>query len=132
MPSPPRPDPGPDPGPDRGHGYARFSLGVLIVLAVMAAWVAAGHGVPGGSILRRTTGREGRTGGLTTAMRHMLRGDLAGGAARHPSAPWMFAYLIAQLGWRAFVVGRRPDPARLWVADLVASLVLFAAAIYLP
>jgi hypothetical protein len=114
------------------RGYARFSLGVLLVLGGMAAWVAAGHGFPGGSIYRRMTGAEGPTGGLTTAMRAMLRGDVADGAARHPAAPWMFAYLIAQLGWRAIVIVRRPSPDRLWVADLVASLVLFAAAIYVP
>lgn len=118
-------------GPSR-RGYARFSLGVLIVLVVMAAWVAAGHGFPGGSILRRATGQEGPTGGLTTAMRRLLRGDLAGGAARHPAAPWVFAYLIAQLSWRAVVVWRRPEPARLWLLDLSLSLGSFAATIYLP
>ena len=114
------------------RGYARFSLVVLVVLAAMAAWVAAGHGFPGGSILRRTTGIEGPTGGLTTAMRRLLRGDLVGGAARHRAALWMFVYLVTQLGWRAFVVWRRPDPTRLWVIDLVVSLLLFAAAIYVP
>ena len=112
--------------------YARFSLGVLLVLVVMAGWVAAGHGFPGGSILRRTTGAEGPTGGLTTAMRAMLRGDFAIGAARHDAAPVVLAYLVAQLGWRGVVVWRRPDPRRLWVIDLVASLLLFAAAIYVP
>jgi hypothetical protein len=113
-------------------GYARFSLGVLLVLAVMAGWVALGHGFPGGSALRRATGEEGPTGGLTTAMRMMLRGHWAAGRARHAAAPWMFAYLLAQLAWRGLVVWRRPAPARLWVVDLVASLALFAAAIYGP
>ncbi len=114
------------------RGYARFSLVVLVVLVAMAAWVAAGYGFPGGSILRRTTGLEGPTGGLTTAMRRLLRGDFIGAAARHRAALWMFVYLITQIGWRAFIVWRRPDPTRLWIIDLVASLVLFAAAIYLP
>lgn len=118
--------------PDPRRGYARFSLGVLVVLAAMALWVAAGHGFPGGSILRRTTGAEGPTGGLTTAMRRVLRGDVAGGAALHNAAPWVFAYLLAQLGWRGLVVWRRPDPTRLWVVDLIVSLGLFAAVIYLP
>lgn len=114
------------------RGYARFSLVVLLVLGGMAAWVAAGQGFPGGSAYRRMTGAEGPTGGLTTAMRAMLRGGFADGAGRHPAAPWMFAYLLAQLGWRAIVIARRPCPDRLWVADLVASLLLFAAAIYIP
>jgi hypothetical protein len=65
-------------------------------------------------------------------MRSMLRGDFHAGHALHPAAPWMFAYLIAQLAWRAIVVARRPDPTRLWIIDLVASLALFAAAIYVP
>ena len=117
---------------DARRGYARFSLVVLVVLVAMAAWVAAGYGFPGGSVLRRATGFEGPTGGLTTAMRRLLRGDLVGGVARHRAAPWMFAYLIAQVGWRAFIVWHRPAPARLWIGDLVVSLTLFAAAIYLP
>ena len=99
----------------------------------MSVWVAAGYGFPGGSVLRRTIGEEGPTGGLTTAMREMLRGNLAAGAARHAAAPWMFAYLIAQLVWRAIVVWRyRALPAWTWIADLIASLALFAAAIYVP
>ncbi|MDB4958234.1 MAG: hypothetical protein JWO36_5803 [Myxococcales bacterium] len=114
------------------RGYARFSLGIGIVLLAMTLWVAAGYGFPGGSVLRRTTGVEGPTGGLTTAMRAMLRGDFRGGYVRHHAAPWMFAYLIAQLAWRTIVVVRRPDPKRLWIVDLVASLTLFAAAIYVP
>lgn len=114
------------------RGYAGFSLAVLLVLVAMSAWVAAGYGFPGGSIHRRMTGEEGPTGGLTTAMRAMLRGDFAAGAARHPAAPWMLAYLGAQLVWRAVLVVRRPHPDRLWVVDLVASVALFAAAIYLP
>ncbi len=114
------------------RGYARFSLVVGLVLAGMALWVALGHGFPGGSALRRFTGEEGPTGGLTTAMRMMLRGDFAAGIRRHPAAGWMFAYLVAQLAWRAFVVWRRPDPTRLWVIDLALGLALFAAAIYLP
>lgn len=116
----------------RRRGYACFSAGVLVVLVAMSAWVATGHGFPGGSILRRTTGREGATGGLTTAMRSLLRGELAGGAARHRAAPWVLAFLVVQLGWRSAVAWRRPDPARLWIADLTLSLVLFAAAIWLP
>lgn len=99
----------------------------------MMAWVALGHGFPGGSILRRTTGREGPTGGLTTAMRAMLHGDFAAGRARHAAAPWMFAYTLGQLGWRGIVVLGRPRlPEYTWVIDLIASLVLFAAAIYIP
>jgi len=113
-------------------GYARFSLIVGLVLLAMSAWVALGHGFPGGSAFRRVTGEEGPTGGLTTAMRMMLRGDLAAGARRHPAAPWMLAYLVGQLAWRGFVVWRRPRPDRLWIADLVVSLLLFAAAIYVP
>jgi len=116
----------------RRASYRRASLIVLVVLGGMAAWVAAGHGFPGGSVLRRTAGQEGPTGGLTTAMRAMLRGDLAAGMARHNAAAPVFAYLVAQLGWRALVAVRPPDPARVWVIDLVASLALFAAAIYVP
>jgi hypothetical protein len=112
--------------------YGRVSLGVIIALLVMVAWVAAGHGFPGGSVLRRMTGQEGPTGGMTTAMRAMLRGDFAGGYARHHTAPWMFAFLVAQLVWRTIVIWRRLDPARLWIADLIVSLTLFAAAIYVP
>jgi hypothetical protein len=114
------------------RGYAWFCLCVLVVLGVMVAWVATGHGFPGGSIHRRMTGAEGPTGGLTRAMRSMLHADFEGGAARHAAAPWVFLYLIAQLGWRGFVVVRRPAPARLWIIDLVASMMLFAAAIYVP
>lgn len=114
------------------RGYATFSLGVLLVLAIMAAWVATGHGFPGGSIYRRMTGAEGPTGGLTRAMRSMLHGNFAGGVERHPSAPWIFAYLIGQLSWRGFVLVRRPEPHPVWIIDLVASMVLFAAAIYVP
>lgn len=116
----------------RRRGYRRASAIVLVALLVMALWVATGHGFPGGSVLRRTTGQEGPTGGLTTAMRAMLQGRFADGMARHGAALPMFAYLIAQVGWRAAVVARPPDPARLWVVDLVASLTLFAAAIYGP
>lgn len=115
------------------RGYAKVSLGIGVVLVGMAVWVAAGYGFPGGSVYRRVTGEEGPTGGLTTAMREMLRGDFAAGCARHRAAPWMLAYLLAQLAWRTFVVWRRPRlPERVWVIDLVASMGLFAAAIYIP
>ncbi|MEZ4403053.1 MAG: DUF2752 domain-containing protein [Kofleriaceae bacterium] len=105
---------------------------VLAALAIMTAWVALGHGFPGGSVWRRATGREGPTGGLTTAMRSMVRGDLAAGVARHPAAAPMFAFLVAQVTWRAVMTTWPLDPRRVWVGDLVASLALFAAAIYLP
>ena len=99
----------------------------------MAIWVALGHGFPGGSAYRRATGQEGPTGGLTTAMRMVLRGELAAGFARHRAAAPMGAFLAAQLLWRAIVVGLRPRlPATTWIIDLIASMVLFAAAIYLP
>jgi hypothetical protein len=115
----------------RWSGYATASAIILATLVIMAAWVAAGHGFPGGSILRRTTGQEGPTGGLTTAMRLCLRGDFARGAAHHRAAPWMFAFLCAQLAWRTVVIVWRL-PSRLWVGDLIASVALFAAAIYVP
>ncbi len=99
----------------------------------MAIWVALGHGFPGGSVLRRTTGHEGPTGGLTTAMRMVLRGDFGAGFARHRAAAPMSAFLGAQLIWRAIVIRwARRMPAHTWVVDLIASMLLFAAAIYLP
>jgi hypothetical protein len=97
----------------------------------MAAWVAAGHGFPGGSILRRTTGQEGPTGGLTGTMRMCLHGNFMLAERRHPGTLWMFAFLVAQLAWRAVVCAARL-PAKLWVGDLVISFVLFAAIIYIP
>lgn len=116
----------------RRAGYRLASAIVLVTLLALVAWVAAGHGLPGGSSWRRATGQEGPTGGLTTAMRALLRGDLAAGVARHPAALPIFLFLVAQLLWRAALTVRPVDPARVWVADLVASLGLFAAAIYLP
>ncbi|MCX5741850.1 MAG: hypothetical protein NT062_05035 [Proteobacteria bacterium] len=102
----------------------------------MAIWVAAGYGFPGGSVWRRGTGQEGPTGGLTTAMRAMLRGQFAVGSARHAAAPFVFAFLVAQLAWRSLIVGVRAVSARLpasaWVVDLIASMVLFGAAIWVP
>lgn len=116
----------------RRAGYRLASVVVLVILLALVAWVATGHGLPGGSSWRRATGQEGPTGGLTTAMRIILRGDVAAGVARHPAALPIFLFLVAQLGWRAAMAVRPIDPARVWVADLVASLGLFAAAIYLP
>jgi hypothetical protein len=103
------------------------------VLLAMMAWVALGHGFPGGSVMRRMTGQEGPTGGLTTAMRAMLRGDFAAGRARHGAAPWVFAYTMVQLVWRGVIVLARPRlAAQTWVVDLIASMTLFAACIYVP
>lgn len=116
----------------RRAGYRPASVIVLCTLLAIVAWVAAGHGLPGGSSWRRATGQEGPTGGLTTAMRAILRGDLGAGLARHPAALPISLFLVAQLLWRAAMAVRPVDPARVWVADLVASLGLFAAAIYLP
>lgn len=116
----------------RRRGYFIASAAVLVTLVIMALWVRAGHGFPGGSVLRRTTGEEGPTGRLTRAMKAMLRGRFAEGRAQNPAAPWMFAYLIGQLGWRAALLWWRPLPGRIWIADLIASLALFAAAIYIP
>lgn len=115
------------------RGYRLACLIVGVALLAIAGYVAAGYGVPGGSIYRRMTGREGPTGGLTTAMRAMLHGHFAAGARRHPSAPYMFAYLCAQVGYRAVVVIGRPRLADwAWLADLIGSLLVFAAAIYVP
>jgi uncharacterized membrane protein len=114
-------------------GYAKASLAILAILLGMALWVALGHGFPGGSAYRRATGHEGPTGGLTTAMRMVLHGQFAAGFGRHRAAAPVSAYLAAQLIWRAIIVVVRPRlPARTWIVDLVASLVLFAAAIWVP
>ena len=116
----------------RRRGYVIASAVVGGTLIGMALWVRAGHGFPGGSVLRRTTGEEGPTGHLTRAMKAMLRGNLAEGRAQNAAAPWMFAYLLAQIAWRGVLVAWRPLPDRIWLADLIASLLLFAAAIYIP
>lgn len=116
----------------RHLGYARVNGAVWLSLSFMTAWVALGHGFPGGSLHRRLTGEEGMTGGLTTAVRHLLRGDFELGMSQHPAALWVLLYLVSQLLWRALALWLRPDPQKIWVLDLVASLVLFAAAIYVP
>ena len=115
-------------------GYSKFSFGVLIALSAMIIWVAAGYGFPGGSVFRRIVGQEGPTGGLTTAMREVLRGRFSAGFARQRAAPWVSACLIGQIGWRVVVVCKwSPNwPKRIWIVDLVVSLLSFAAAIWLP
>jgi len=114
------------------RGYATANLVVGLALSTMTMWVASGRGFPGGSLHRRLTGEEGPTGGLTTAVRMMLHGDFELGYAQHRAAPWILLFLIAQLVWRGIAVFRRPDPSKIWVADLVVSVLLFAAAIYIP
>jgi hypothetical protein len=98
----------------------------------MTLWVALGYGFPGGSLHRRLTGEEGPTGGLTTAVRHLLHGEVELGLSQHPAAMWILLYLLAQLLWRGLAFRFRPDPKGIWVVDLVVSLVLFAGAIYVP
>lgn len=115
------------------RGYRLACLIILVVLAALAIYVASGGGLPGGSFLRRKTGIEGPTGGLTTAMRAMLRGHFAQGAHRHAAAPFVFAFLALQLAYRAFVAVAAPRlPKSTWVVDLIASFALFGAAIYVP
>lgn len=123
---------GPDAASAALAGYVLASAVVLSVLVVLSVWVGLGHGFPGGSVLRRGTGLEGPTGGLTTAMRMMLRGDFAQGAARHPAAAAMLAYLGSQIGWRTCVVLWRPAAPRVWSIDLTLSLVLLGGVIYVP
>jgi hypothetical protein len=50
----------------------------------------------------------------------------------HPSALWVLLFLAAQLLWRAAAFWLRPDPRKIWVADLIVSLLGFAAVIYVP
>lgn len=115
----------------RNQGYLFAHAAVIIVLALACAWVMAGQGFPGGSLLRRGTGQEGLTGGLTTAMRSVLRGDWLVGFARHRCAAPVTLVLLAQFCWRGLAL-LRPPPSRWWPIDLAVSLVAFALAIYLP
>lgn len=115
-----------------GRGYWLASAIILATLVAIAAWVATGHGLPGGSLWRRATGQEGPTGGLTTAMRAMLHGRFAEGMARHPAALPMSLYLLGQITWRGGLLTWRPAARAWWPYDLAGSLALFAAAIYLP
>ncbi len=119
---------------DRGPrlAYSKVNATIGLSLTLMSLWVALGHGFPGGSLHRRLTGEEGPTGGLTTAVRHLLHGDFELGMAQHSAAVWVVLYLLAQLTWRAAALWLRPAPKNVWVIDLVVSLVLFAAAIYVP
>jgi hypothetical protein len=119
------------------RGYRLACLIILGALVALCIYVAAGYGLPGGSIYRRMTGREGPTGGLTTAMRFMLRGELSRGARAHAAAPFVFAWLVLQVVFRALVllVYRKPEarsPRPYWLIDVIGSILLFAAAIYIP
>jgi hypothetical protein len=113
-------------------GYAQANAIVAMLIVVACSWVALGYGFPGGSLYRRLTGAEGLTGGLTTAMRKLLRGDISDGIHRHRCALWLSLFLLAQLSWRGFAAFRNIKAGRIWVADLTISLVIFAAVIYLP
>lgn len=119
-------------GTDPKRGYARFNLAIWISLSFMTLWVALGYGFPGGSLHRRLTGEEGPTGGLTTAVRHILHGDFDLGMSKHPAALWIVIYLAGQLLWRGMALRIRPAPQKIWVVDLVVSILLFGAAIYIP
>jgi hypothetical protein len=113
-------------------GYALTNLIVAATLVAVCGYVAAGWGVPGGSIYRRMTGTEAITGGLTSAMRSLLQGRISEGLSKHRSAGWLGLYLIVQVVWRITAVVGNLKAYPIWIYDLAISLILFAATIYLP
>ena len=118
-------------------------LGGLVLLAVLLQQAKApvsgsgpvelwGHRVPDLCLNKRITGRPCPGCGLTRGLVTFFDGRVHAARATHPAAPWVGAWIVVQMAWRAALalLTRRLRPRPLTDASFSTAALL--AACYLP
>ena len=127
-------------------GYRIFNLSAcfLLSLPALTLWLVKaspndpdtfllwGHRLPQACIYKRLTGRPCLGCGMTRGLCFFFKGEVDQAQEMHPSATWVGSWLAVQIVLRLFFGIVHSIERRVWLPDVIFSLVSLTLVIYLP
>lgn len=127
----------------RARRYAIVNTLVLLLLLLAAVALQlpqveedgvsiCGWRFPETCAYRRRFGRPCLGCGLTRSVLLAARGEWHASLAAHPVGVWLCGYMAGQMATRIVLLAVRPRRLQVPYVDLILSLILFFAAVYVP